>query len=155
MNNKTAVKFGLRGIKTDLFDILENNFEEGKDVGFGVALSFRVNSEKRLIGSSMEFKFVQNDLPFVKIKMSLHFEISEESWKTTAQLQGNEITISKDFLAHLAMITTGTLRGALFERTEGTSFNRFIVPVLNVSELVKEDGKFTITGEPVKNPVLD
>jgi len=145
LSNEPSVKFGLRGIKTEVFDIIENNFEEGKEVGVGINLNFKVNPDKRMVSSFMEFSFTHVTQPFLKIGMSLHFEISEESWTTTAKISGNEVTISKDFLSHLAMITTGTLRGALFSKTEGTPMNRFIIPTINITELVNKDGKFEIS----------
>ena len=52
--------------------------------------------------------------------------------------------VPKGFLAHLAMITTGTSRGVLFAKTEATPFSKFIVPTLNVEEMIKKDAIFDI-----------
>jgi hypothetical protein len=42
------------------------------------------------------------------------------------------------------MLTTGTSRGVLFAKTEATQFSKFIVPTLNVTEMIKEDASFDI-----------
>ncbi len=54
------------------------------------------------------------------------------------------MVVSKGFLAHLAMITTGTARGVLFAKTEATQFSKFIIPTLNVAEMIKEDASFDL-----------
>jgi hypothetical protein len=55
------------------------------------------------------------------------------------------LIVPKGFLAHLAMITTGTSRGVLFAKTEATPFSKFIIPTLNVSEMIYEDAIFDIS----------
>ncbi|WP_262906606.1 hypothetical protein [Tenacibaculum finnmarkense] len=40
------------------------------------------------------------------------------------------------------MITVGTTRGVLHSKTDNTIFNEFILPTLNVSQMITEDGEF-------------
>lgn len=42
------------------------------------------------------------------------------------------------------MLTIGTARGVLHSKTESTPFNSFLLPTLNVNELVKKDVVFKI-----------
>lgn len=86
------------------------------------------------------FEFMQGKKIFLKIQVSCHFKIEEGSWNQF--IQENKLIIPKSFLAHIAMITTGTTRGVLFAKTESTQFSKFIVPTLNVVELIKEDASF-------------
>jgi hypothetical protein len=42
------------------------------------------------------------------------------------------------------MLTIGTSRGILHAKTEGTEFNKFILPTINVNQLVEKDAEFII-----------
>lgn len=45
------------------------------------------------------------------------------------------------------MLTIGTARGVLHSKTENTTFNQFLLPTLNVNELVQKDVIFKIGTE--------
>ena len=47
-------------------------------------------------------------------------------------------------MKHLSVITVGTARGVLHAKTENTPFNKFVLPTINVTELVKEDVSFDL-----------
>jgi len=42
-----------------------------------------------------------------------------------------------------AMLTAGALRRILHAKTEGTSFNKYVLPTINVTGIIKEDAKFS------------
>ena len=63
---------------------------------------------------------------------------------TINQSEKGKIIVPEMFLEHIAAVTTGTSRGILFAKTEKTPFNNFILPPLNVKELVQSDGIFEI-----------
>jgi hypothetical protein len=86
---------------------------------------------------------------FLKIQVSCHFTIEENSWTSFIQNENKKLVVPKEFLAHLAMITTGTTRGVLFAKTEATPFSKFIVPTLNVAEMIKEDASFDMVFEKI------
>lgn len=54
----------------------------------------------------------------------------------------NTLVIPKGFLRHLAMLTVGTSRGILHAKTEGTCFNKYVLPTINVTLIIKEDATF-------------
>ena len=43
------------------------------------------------------------------------------------------------FVCHLAMLAIGTARGVLHAKTENTLFNKYLIPTINVAELIKDD----------------
>ena len=47
--------------------------------------------------------------------------------------------IPVDFLRYMGTIVVGTARGVLHTKTEGTVLNAYVLPPINVMELVKED----------------
>lgn len=137
------VGFALKQIVTKQFAVIEDAFVESCPVSMNVELRFSVNSENRIIDTSAIFKFLNNNLPFLLLEVGCFFEIKDSSWKQFMDEQGN-ICIPKDFIRYLAMHTVGTARGALHVKTENTKYNRFIVPPINVTEIVQDDLKVEI-----------
>jgi hypothetical protein len=138
----TQVGFALKGIKTEQFAIFEENYAPKKETGLGTELQFKLDQINKQIGVFLGFEFMQGKKVFLKILVSCHFKIEESSWRSF--IQENKLVVPEGFLAHLAMITTGTSRGVLFAKTEGTQFSKFIVPTLNVAEMIQEDAAFDI-----------
>lgn len=138
----TQVGFALKGIKTEQFAIFEENYAPKKETGLGTELQFKLNQTNKQIAVFLGFEFMQGKKIFLKIQVSCHFKIEESSWNSF--IKENKLIVPKGFLAHLAMITTGTSRGVLFGKTEATPFSKFIVPTLNVAEMIKEDASFDI-----------
>ncbi len=140
-----SLGFALQGIKTEQFAIFEENYSPKKDIGLGTGLQFKIDSLNKQIGSFLSFEFIQSKKVFLKIQVSCHFKIEENAWNSF--IQKDKLVVSKGFLAHLAMITTGTTRGVLFAKTEGTVFSKYIVPTINVAEMIQKDASFDITVE--------
>lgn len=145
MKNKiTPVSFLLKGIKTEQFALFEEKYNpKSKDTKLGVNLKLKLDPNNLSVGIFMGFDLIQNKDVFLKIEVSCHFAIKEESWRTFIK-ENNTIVLPSDFLIHLAVITTGTTRGVLFAKTESTPFSRHIIPTLDISEIIKEDVTFKI-----------
>ena len=54
----------------------------------------------------------------------------------------NTLNVPHGFPGHLAMLTGGTTRGILHAKTEGTCYNQYVLPTINVTEIIKEDASF-------------
>lgn len=141
----TQVGFALNGIKTEQFAIFEENYTPKKETGLGTELQFRLNQTNKQIAVFLGFEFMQGKKIFLKIQVSCYFKIEEGSWNSF--FQENNLIVPKGFLAHIANVTTGTTRGVLFAKTEATLFSKYIVPTLNVAEMIKEDASFDITAQ--------
>lgn len=141
---KKQVAFKLSGIKTEQFAIFEEHYKAKQESDLGTSLHFKLNQQARQIGAFIGFDFIQTKNVFLKIEISCHFQIEKKSWETFIHEKGKKLIVPKEFLAHLAMITTGTSRGVLFAKTEGTVFSSFIIPTLNVAEMIPEDASFEI-----------
>ena len=57
--------------------------------------------------------------------------------------ESNLLKVPKGFLSHLAVLTIGTTRGILHAKTEGNCFNKYVLPAINVTEIIKEDAIFS------------
>ena len=47
-------------------------------------------------------------------------------------------------MTHITMISISSVRGVLHAKTEGTEFNKYLLPTLDVTKMVEEDIKFDI-----------
>ena len=145
MKANNAITFNLDGIKTEQFAILEENYsDKKKSVDFGTGIQFMIDSENKFVGSVVRISFDQGKKSFLKIDVSCHFKIEDDSWNTFINKKQQTLTIPKGFLAHMAMITVGTLRGILFAKTEGTIFNKFIIPTIDVASMIEKDETFSL-----------
>lgn len=136
------VRFAIAKVSTEQFAIIEEAWQEGVPINLTTNIRFAIKRDVRLVAVFCQFKFEQKGIPFIKIEVSNHFLIASDSWKNF--LRDDIITvIPKGFMCHLGMITVGTARGVLHTKTEGTRFNEFILPTINVMDMIKEDVTFT------------
>lgn len=147
MEKKVEIGFKLIHIKTEQFALLEDNYTPDMPINFITSLNFKMNSKDKVIGSFVDFAFEQEKKTIIKIQVSCHFKIENNSWKDFLNDGLSTITIPKGFLSHLAMLTVGTTRGVLFAKTEGTEFSKIIIPSINVTAIVKEDAEFLLVPE--------
>ncbi len=138
------IGFALRGIKTEQFAVLDENYTPKKTVNLSTDLQFKLDAENKYIGVFLTFQFEQEKKTFIKIEVSCHFQVHDDAWQGFMQKSDFQVVVHKGFLAHLTMITAGTARGILFTKTETTPFSKFIIPTLNVTELIKEDATFDL-----------
>lgn len=143
MKKENKIGFSLIKIQTEQFAFFEEIFDEKLIVNLNTQIEFKLNFENKIVGSFIGFTFEQQERPFLKIEVSCHFAIENNSLTSFLDTTKLKISIPKDFLAHLAMITVGTTRGILFAKTEGTSLNKFIIPTLNVSEMIEGNAEFS------------
>ena len=142
--DNVQVGFALQGIRTEQFAIFEDNYAPSKETNLGTGVQFKIDQENKLIGVFIGFEFAQGKKVFLKIKVSCHFMVEENSWAAFIENESSKLVVPKGFLAHLAVITIGTTRGVLFAKTESTPFSKFILPTINVAEMIKEDATFDL-----------
>jgi hypothetical protein len=143
MEKENLVGFSLKKISKEQFALFEENFIENIKVNLKTELQFKLDHKNYMVGSFVGFTFEQEKKPFLKIEVGCHFKLEENYWNSFIDEKKSKTIIPKGLLAHLAMITIGTTRGVLFAKTEGTSFNNFIIPALNIAEMIETDGVFS------------
>ncbi len=139
MDTKKHVGFDLIQINTEQFAIINEYFNEGNEVSFQPFLRFGVDKEKKIIAVLAKFHFLQKEIPFIIIEASCHFLFHHKSWEEFFSIEKDEITLPKEIAQNLSVITIGTVRGILHNKTENTNFNKMIIPLVNVIEIIKED----------------
>lgn len=144
MENKTSIGFGLRKITTEQFAIIESAYnKDNAEIRLGNTLRFGVNAEKRMVTVLLSVQFSQENNPFLILQIGCQFEIASEHWQHFYKLEEESLTLPLAFARHLVVLAMGTLRGVLHAKTENTSFNKYLLPTINITELVKEDVKIS------------
>jgi len=134
-----TVGFKLHRIITEQFAIIKESYDNSnEEVGLSINLQFGLDKENHLIASSVQIQFMQNSKPFLVVQVANQFEVEEQAWKSFIK-DDNRLIIPKGFASHLVVLTVGTLRGVLHARTENTQFNKFVLPTINVMNMVKDD----------------
>lgn len=136
------VGFALKRIITEQFAIVEEAYDDKLKINLGTNIRFTVDREKQMIGVFSLFKFEQGKIPFLILEVACHFQIAPASWKTFSISDTEKLVIPQGFMSHLAMLTVGTARGILHTKTEGTHFNQFLLPTINVADMIKSDVTF-------------
>ena len=144
MIKEDKIIFSLQNIKNEQFAIIEKNYKEKEPVEITTGVQFMIDSKNHVLGSLVNIAFEQSKRIFLKIDVSCHFNIEIKSWNKFINKKESIMTIPKGFLAHMATITVGTSRGILFSKTDGTIFNKFIIPTINIAEMITKDATFPV-----------
>lgn len=139
-----SVGFGLVKINLEQFAIIEDLYQKDNTVEFTAALSFAVNNYNKRIKVLVRFGFEQEQKPFIIIEGSCEFSVVPSAWDSFANAEKNSVTFPKGFMAHIAALTVGSVRGMLHVKTENTQFNKYFIPTINVAEMVSEDVIFDV-----------
>lgn len=140
MNSKQEkIGFALKKITTEQFAILDENYKEKEKVKLVTTTKFGLNKENRVLVVIMRFKFEQNNNPFIILEAACHFIFEKNAWDSFINKETDEVILRKNLVLHLTALTIGTARGVLHGKTEGTEFNKYFLPTLNVNDLIKKD----------------
>lgn len=139
--NKQKIQFNIKSIKTEQFALFEENHLDKGKINLETNLSYGLNTQEMVLLISIKFTFEMKK-PFMTIQVNCSFAIEKASFEN--MIKDDKLIVSKDFIAHMSMISVGTSRGILHTKTEGTIFNRYILPTINVAQMVPEDAVFDL-----------
>lgn len=144
-NTKLSVPFTLRQIKTIQFATFDQEICDTEKINLESAVTFKIDSKNRFIGVFNKFSLYQNEKVLLVIEANCNFEIEKNGWDSLVNKDEGTIILPSGLAQHLAVLTVGTTRGILHAKTEGTPFNRFFLPTIDVTKLVKDNVKFKTT----------
>jgi len=131
------IGFALSKISTEQFAIIDEEFNASENIQLKTNIKYGADDVSKMISCFVEIVFESENSPFLKIEGGCHFTIADKSWKEL--VDGDSINLPKGFVRHLAVLTVGTVRGILHTKTEGTDFNKYVVPTVDISEIIKDD----------------
>jgi hypothetical protein len=136
------VTFQLKGISTDEFATIKECYKEEESIQIETGYSFEVDPESYTVAVRFSIMYKCNESPFIVLKLTCAFDVEKESFEGMFDSESEKYIIPKGFLTHLTVLTIGTARGVLHAKLEKSAFEKYILPTLNVADLIKEDMVF-------------
>jgi hypothetical protein len=138
-----SIGFSIKKVSTEQFAIIEEGFNDKGKIRVNTSFRFAADDKSKYIAVFALFVFDSDEKPFLIVEASCHFSIKDTAWNDMVVAETRTLVVPKGFLTHLVVLTVGTSRGILHAKTEGTSFNKYVLPTINVSEIIKSDASFT------------
>lgn len=132
-----GIGFALKGIITEQFATFLEHLDINQEAQVGHSFQFLLNPELQQVGVSASFDFKQNQSVIMKIVVSCHFRIGNDAWYSF--IEGNNVRLPLDFATNLFAITAGATRGVLSSKTEHSPFSKFVLPLLDVQNIITSD----------------
>jgi len=142
--SKLNIQFALVKITTEQFAILGELPKNDEKVKMNFHHRFAFNSDKHLIGVFVKFDFIYDNKVFLTLESACHFKIDNKDWQKLTDGESNHLNLPKGFATHLLVLAVGTARGILHAKTSQTDFNRYFIPLLNISGMIKRDVIFKL-----------
>jgi len=140
------MKFRLIKGDIDEFAIFEESLPTNLDnLTIDNKISVKINVEDKKIALVNTVKYIDGDKSLLKITSILFFQIDENSWKDS--IVDNQIIVSKESIQKMGSITAGATRGMLIAKCLNTPFSQLILPPVNISKMIGEDLKFTLSSK--------
>ncbi|PCJ22829.1 MAG: hypothetical protein COA97_12845 [Flavobacteriales bacterium] len=140
------IGFALRKINTEEFATIEKEIAESNEVEIQLNLNtgFGIDLENKMLGCFLQIQFELEETPIIILKLNCEFEIEDSAWEKFTNKKTKKIKFPKEVLQHFSVITVGTARGILHSKTENTSYNKYYLPTINVTEMVTTDEEFSL-----------
>lgn len=130
-----AIPFRISQIKTLQFAMFPDLLVNGEKVLVTSEFNFSVNKPLSSVRCISKYNYTQDEKLLLTTEIACYFDISDEGSKELT----NQGKLTVDFLRYMATISTGTARGIINAKTEGTVLNSVILPPINLVEAIKTD----------------
>lgn len=139
MASDKNISFLLKDIHTVEFATFEECYDEAEKIDIDQEFGFGVNIDESSIAVKYSTVFNCNKKAFIKLEVVCEFTIEKDSFNSFQNKKSKAYKIPKGLLTHLSVITVGTARGVLHAKLEKTKFEHFILPTMDISDLLEDD----------------
>jgi len=146
MGKEKKISFTIIGIKElgyTYLDPIQNikNIDLSNDTIEGkFNINYRWNLEKNLFAVIFDFAYLSVDKESKGtecLKLSVMTEFMVDNLKSVFTVRSNrDFDIDESLEITLVSLTISTARGILFEKSKGTLFSNFVLPLINPGEVV-------------------
>ncbi len=137
-----AIQFGLKSVRTDEFAIVEDVLIADDKIQLDHSIAFSLNHDATELMVQFKVNFKSQEQSFIILSINCVFGIKSEDLTISAHREPGKIRIPKGFMTHLASLTVGTARGVLHSKLEQTNFNKYLLPLLDMSKSFEKDAVF-------------
>ncbi|MEP6263005.1 MAG: hypothetical protein ABJ092_15620 [Gillisia sp.] len=132
--------FALTGLRTVSFAIIESALKKTGETNLFTSIGFGLDIDDNTITCSVRFNFEKKkDQPFLILEVQALFEIEKNDFLTKVKQLDNSYLIAKELAVHFAVLTVGSARGILHAKTENTIYNEYLLPTIDITQLIPED----------------
>lgn len=132
--------FAFTGLRTISFAIIEAANKKTGAVNLLSGLGFGIDIDEHTVVCNVKFAFEKKkDQPFLLLEVQGLFEIKKNDFEQKIKQSDNSYLVSKGLATHFAVLTIGSARGVLHAKTEGTIFNDYLLPTIDVKQMIEED----------------
>lgn len=139
MDKSKEIQISYRIVKaeTKQFAIFPDKLKVGQEIKINANFNFAVNVEERTLICTSTVNYMQNEQVVLVTEFALVFAMPAETFKAFEVVEGWSIPVQ--FLRHLAMETSTTMRGVLISKCEGTPVSGIILPTFNLAAVIKDN----------------
>lgn len=130
------IRYNLTDIDDSQFAIFPENYVEGKEVAVFAKMNVASNNDGASLKFDSRLELKQDDKLFIVSEIACKFAVTKESWEDVDE---KKKMLPSGFIRHLASIAIGTQRGIIIARTKDSSIHKFILPPIDLTEVVKDD----------------
>lgn len=135
--------FAFTGLRTVSFATIEKAYKKTGETNLITGLGFGLDIEDQTVTCNTRFSFEKKkDQPFLILEVQALFQIEKNDFINKMKQNDNTYLVTKNLAVHFAVLTIGSARGILHAKTEGTSFNEFLLPTIDVNNILIEDVTF-------------
>jgi hypothetical protein len=132
------ISYALSGIYTDQFALIDEVFTQGKEVKYNLSFHFGAVKSENIVGVRSRLTFEQDQAPFIILDAGCNFKIAPNSWDSLKNSE-SEIVLPRNFAINICSIVLGAVRGILHSKLDQTAFSQYMLPLIIVQDIVKED----------------
>jgi hypothetical protein len=136
-----AIEFQLIKTENKQFVCFPEKVTQGS-LNINTTFQFGVANDRSNIKCDLLLKFNQGEELVLLCEIICYFSVKPESWDEMKTDNGYSVPVF--FLQHMANVVVGLTRGVIFAKSEGTVFQSHVIPLMNLTEIIKEDYKITV-----------
>lgn len=132
--------FALTGLKTESFAIIDTAYKKTGKTNLLTGLGFGLDVDDHVVTCNARFSFEKKEgQPFLLLELHSSFEIEKSDFLNNVKQNDNTYLITKGLAIHFAVLTIGSARGVLHAKTEGTPYNDYLLPTIDVTNMIQDD----------------
>lgn len=123
-------------IELTQFAVFEENFPSGmENVQFNSELQFGYSKEQFLLFCEITVTMASDGKPLMKAVMRSYFTIAQDSIRQIKDEYGH-IEFPPSVLVQFASLNYGSLRGAIFIKTQGLPMSSYVLPPVFFNQII-------------------
>lgn len=147
MEENNNIQISIREINEISFTLLQlplpiDQIQFGENLSFKFGFEFKINleNEEFVFNTSIQYLIIDFEKPMIELEVAIIFDIKNLA-KVVQIDKEDQYQINDGFLATLAGVSIGTVRGILAANTKGKPLAKYPLPIINPKELLEQMNK--------------